>query len=107
MRLLLVLTLLGCLYLVHARRRFCDIAADCGDVHGRTVCWSHLCHRNIPCNKDDDCFFYGSANVPKFRCYIVPEVEWPAGYGTCVEETTGGVKYDPLPDEMENSINHT
>jgi hypothetical protein len=83
--------------------RKCEIAADCKDPDGRTVCWSRTCYYNIPCNKHDDCYFYGSANVPRFQCYIDPSKPWPNGYGTCIEERIGDANpmYERVPDDYD------
>jgi len=87
---------------VTIRKKDCEVVEDCEDDEGRTVCWSKYCFRDVPCNKDDDCYFYGALHMlinPRFRCYVVPAVTRPAGYGTCIEESYGEHLYQKFTDE--------
>jgi len=94
-----------CVALVFAKD--CEDVMDCEDDEGRTVCWSHYCFRDVPCNKDDDCYFYGSLHMlrnPRFLCYVLPVVRRPAGYGTCVEQSYGERNYEKFTQEMADEV---
>lgn len=46
----------------------CEISMDCDDGEGRSLCFEKSCRKDVPCNKDNDCFFYGTDT---FRFIIV------------------------------------
>lgn len=65
----------------------CAISLECP---GKTaLCYEHRCRINVPCNKDNDCFFYGAGDVangnPHPKCYRkIGTSNIPAGYGYCM-----------------------
>ncbi|XP_064607032.1 uncharacterized protein LOC135471653 [Liolophura sinensis] len=81
----------------------CVISEDCNNHDGRALCYNQECHRDVPCNKDNDCFFWAAADVamghPHPECYDVQEVKRAPGYGTCVLKEHAGNKYDRIPGD--------
>uniref|UniRef100_A0A0L8I896 Uncharacterized protein n=1 Tax=Octopus bimaculoides TaxID=37653 RepID=A0A0L8I896_OCTBM len=68
-------------------RKECTISYDCPSPH--EVCVGHICTKDLPCNKDNDCFFYAAADIangaPHPKCYkVLQEYIVPTGYGICV-----------------------
>ncbi|XP_013404539.1 uncharacterized protein LOC106169590 [Lingula anatina] len=82
---------------------------DCRDHSGRTVCWSKMCYKNIPCNKDNDCYFYAAADVaeghPHPLCFDDTDSvrKLPSGYGTCMMAEIVGNKYELLKGARPNA----
>ncbi|KAL4219946.1 hypothetical protein ACF0H5_020357 [Mactra antiquata] len=84
----------------------CNVSLDCKDSEGRSLCYEKTCRRDVPCNKDNDCFFYGAADVsqgyPQLRCYKNPRVNNAPGYGSCMNtEYAGGLERVPGSDVVD------
>lgn len=84
----------------------CQVSVDCGDKEGRSLCYEKRCRRDVPCNKDNDCFFYGAADVsqsyPHPKCYLNKKVDTPPGYGICMlREYAGGLPRIPGGDVVD------
>ncbi|XP_045199880.1 uncharacterized protein LOC123554067 [Mercenaria mercenaria] len=84
----------------------CEVSQDCNDKEGRSLCYEKKCRRDVPCNKDNDCFFYGAADVsqgfPHPRCYLNKHAERAPGYGVCMlSEFADGLKRIPGGDVID------
>ncbi|XP_060563336.1 uncharacterized protein LOC132722790 [Ruditapes philippinarum] len=84
----------------------CDISKDCNDYEGRSLCYEKDCRRDVPCNKDNDCFFYGASDVsqgfPHPKCFLNPKVRSAPGYGVCMEsELADGLERLPGDDVID------
>lgn len=85
----------------------CKLSIDCKDSEGRTLCYQSECQRDVPCNKDNDCFFYGAADLASGQfhpaCFKTNLVGSKPGYGIClvtevVQHTDEGLSRLPGAD---------
>ncbi|XP_064607280.1 uncharacterized protein LOC135471831 [Liolophura sinensis] len=102
MKVYIQLCLVGILCAIASAKK-CIISADCKNNQGREVCYNQECHKDIPCNKDNDCFFWGAADVaynfPHPRCYDFPHVQREPGYGTCLLVEFADHLFNRIPGE--------
>ncbi|XP_013393226.1 uncharacterized protein LOC106160957 [Lingula anatina] len=83
----------------------CTTSLDCHDPDGRTLCqaWTGKCIKNVPCNKNGDCYFYAENDVTYLgavhQCFKddSSSVNRPEGYGTCMINAMMGKGHEKLP----------